>query len=218
MLQTLHHNCLKVLALATFIVHLASQIYALACSSFVDPNAYPKSYSPNGHLINALSSFSTFLNFFWLTQLFKERHYDTDDVPLTLADDFRRDEKLHGKEKDFDALQVEHDSHLPTTAACLPFYTFGNVSLGKCFLHVLKISYQFFTALSSIAAIHGNYQTAHFSVIVNLLFQYFSIHVLSRHPCCSAITPANFLLHLVMKTNAGFGVMLIWKTSSILRV
>jgi hypothetical protein len=216
--------CLKASALATFIVHVASQTFALASSSFVDSNPKPKSYSPNGQFVTAFSSFSTFLNFLWLIKLLKKRHYDSDDAPLAPADemqellDLRGGEKMQCKEKEFDSLLVEHESHLPTTAACLPFYIFGNVSLGSCLSSLSKDILSVFTALSSFVATYGHHQTAHLLVIVNLMFQYSSIYVLSRHPCCSAITPANFLLHLVMKTNAGFGVMLIWKTSSILRV
>jgi len=129
--------CLKVFALATFLLHVASQTYALASLSFVDSDPKPKSYSPNGHFVTAFSSFSTFLNFLWLIKLLKKRHYDSDDAPLTPADgmqellDLQGAEKMQCKEKEFHSLLVEHASHLPTTAACLPFYILGNLSLGS---------------------------------------------------------------------------------------
>jgi len=74
------------------------------------------------------------------------------------------------------------------------------------------------TALSSFSAAEGLHDLSHLFVISNSVVQLLLLYILADDSRDSVITPANFLTHLVMKTNIGLTVLFIWKTWSILNV
>ena len=208
---------LELAASVTFVIHLASQLYLPSCSSPREPEK--RSFSPNNYFIALYLSFNAALTIFWLYKLSRNEHgfNETSQLP-----DEERQEWISVEEKELDEVQsmlASDHLRLLTRSTYLLFYILSNVLLGKMLLIRIHLSLnEKILASSSLAASQGFHDFSLLLLLFNFAVNLFLIRVLAEDPLNSTITPANFLTHLVVKTNTGLCTLLIWKMWSNLDV
>jgi hypothetical protein len=161
----------------------------------------------------------------WLKELFFELE---DDHCTTNASDFNDKKEECVLQNIQNPRQNDEESALPhvqerqqsvtVKSTYLPFYIVGNLLLCKLYFLCNDARFKQITALSSFSAGAGLYDLSHLFVVSNSVVQMFLLYILGGDVRNSVITPANFLTHLVMKTNIGLNVLFVWRTWSILNV
>lgn len=210
---------LELAASVTFVIHLASQLYLLSCSSTRESEK--GSFSPNNYFIALYFSFNAALTIVWLYNLSSNEDAFNDASRLSNKGRQEWTDVAIAEEIELDEVEAMLVSGLLrplTRSTYLLFYIFSNVLLGNTLLIRIRLSLNEIPASSSLTASQGFHDFAHLLLIFNFAVNLFSIRVLTEDPLNSTITPANFLTHLVMKTNTGLCTLLIWKTWSNLDV
>ncbi|KAF8167576.1 hypothetical protein B0H34DRAFT_22542 [Crassisporium funariophilum] len=197
-----HHLLLaQITAVASFIPYALSQTYVL----FLGLPDIPRSYTPNSFSVATFFVFSAILNCYWLSRLF----VNVSDawilrLPMAIIAggsdevvELRKEQEQAATQTDYPKQRLNVSvKHLDSAqAAYTPFYVLGNI---------------FLTAWS-VAWLKAYYTLAQFMLIGNLVVQMCAIFILLNVETQQVTTRLSHLTHFVVKTNAGLGVLYMWK-------
>ncbi|KDR85506.1 hypothetical protein GALMADRAFT_149954 [Galerina marginata CBS 339.88] len=185
----------RILAVCSFTAHVCYQAYLL---SLRGPASWTP-YSSNDTLVVTFLSASVLLNIFWLRHLFFTWDVAGDTMPLTFGwREELTDERTCPQPVSSNDGRIFGANLCSTQVRCLPFNIAGNI----------------FFAGSSYAWLQEYYLISQILLACNLSAYLYAVFMLLHVEQDDAITPDNFISHLVMKTGVGLAILYMWKNWS----